>query len=202
VIQEPRHRPAAVRKRKESQPAEKTEALVSSNLKEALDEQVQANKARRDQLKQREQRLELANLETLERNDAAQQMRNRMQTIREREILAEGWREQAKIKDIKRVIDAIERGKRIPGERSTISAPLGCGIVPVEPEGVHMRAPPPAQEPPALGGIAAVTMSSTCSSAQGTATPRRQAAPLSARGASLGAAASLALSQPLAVEVA
>lgn len=91
-----------------------------------------------------------------------------------REVLQTAWSQEAKLRNLKKAIEAIEHGKRVPGSSVSVSAP----------------------QPRAIDGVAG----DTCLSARRafrSGTPRHNVgsagAPLSARGESLGTAATLAL---------
>jgi len=168
---ESRHRPAAIRARSQGAQAsmQRPASGVSSatgagnNLREALDEQVQAKRAMSEQRKQFERQVEKATMQDQERNNQAQLDHDMAMKKRERELLSQAWDEEKKIKGIKKAIDAIERGKRVPGEKPAKSSVSDCG-----------RGILPGEEQQGPWDV----------------TPRQ---PLSARGSSLNAAASLAL---------
>jgi len=178
------------------------ERRAQRELRNALDEQVQARKAKREALKKSEmymdaRLLEMENREAAERRQAEQAAR-----LQEREMLNGAWREETKIRDIRRQIEAIELGKRLPGSKTNseyVELRLPASGL-VTSRGLDTSRGSPGSgsvTPKSSHGLQSTLMSARAGSATtsvrgGTSI---QAAPLSARGDALGAVAALALQQ-------
>eukprot|EP00747_Dinoflagellata_sp_TGD_P164805 gnl/TRDRNA2_/TRDRNA2_185258_c0_seq1.p1 gnl/TRDRNA2_/TRDRNA2_185258_c0~~gnl/TRDRNA2_/TRDRNA2_185258_c0_seq1.p1 ORF type:complete len:662 (+),score=129.76 gnl/TRDRNA2_/TRDRNA2_185258_c0_seq1:75-1988(+) len=138
-------------------------------LKMALEEQIEGNRARRDAQKEAEKNREVQLLK--EGSQQASVERDMEQALRhqEREVLHAAWREEARFRDIRKAIEAVEAGKAMRDVQSRVQGYVDTG-----------SARPP--------------LAPQCCSLQ---TPRQQTADSlnSARRASIGAAASLALQQ-------
>jgi len=158
-------------------------------LRDALDEQVQAKRKRQSAQRAFEQRIEARLLEAQAHEDMAQQSFEKASRVSERESLEAAWQEQTRIREIRKALEAMDSNGRAKtgGKASSLGRyrlALG-GVV------------------PGLGGDSSSTTASSRggrSSSRGSCrgTPRHASAELatplgSARGFSIGAAASLAL---------
>lgn len=175
------------------------------DLRKALDAQVEHNQARAQALKQFERQLDVNLLQAESREAAARRESEQAIRARQRELLRSAWQDENRIKDIRQAIEAIETGKNKPP--STVSR----ARVPPMPKSAR-------QSTSTGSAITRGTTSCTIATARSTSTPRMNstelgtqdlqgmhlgtcrdvgqpvgATPLSARGNSLGAAASLAL---------
>lgn len=163
--------------------------LRPNAFRDALDEQVQAKQKRQSARRAVEQRIEARLLEAQAQEDVAQQNLEKASRVSERESLEAAWQEQSRIREIRKALEAMDSNglTKTGGKASSLGRyrlALG-GVV------------------PGLGGDSSSTTASSRggrSSSRGSCrgTPRHAstelAAPLgSARGLSIGVAASLAL---------
>lgn len=188
---EPRHRPAG--KRCRGRPH--AEGLVTlqvpeGNLRVALEEQIQGNRARREAMKGQERQFDERLLEVESQQASASHDLQMERRAREKEVLSRAWQEGRRLKEIQKSIEAIELGKRPPCDAPCIAAPA-VGILP------HTCSPPAS---PRLGrqdgGRGARSVGSGASSGtsgfSSACTPRTTGR-LPARSTALGTAAAMSL---------
>lgn len=165
-----------------------------SELREALDEQVQASRVRRAAMQQFDRRVEASMLAAESRELAVRREEEQAARARERQMLGAAWREEVKIRDIKKAIEAIEVGKHVPGLKAELPGGLSTAALATPRRPAPWGAGPESRPGTARGDGSGAASSRALSSARGSS----EAAPLSARGEALGAAAQLALQRKAA----
>lgn len=163
-------------------------AQSKSEMRQALQAQMQAKQAHKQALREFEQRMEVSDLDAGLQEEASQKHSEQAARAREKELLAEAWREQNKLKGIRSAIEAIELGKRAPSMKTPRGHDAGDRATTASSAG-----------PESWPGSSAGRPASDSSGGRGgkfCSTPR------SARGAPLGAAASLTLRGAAAIDCA
>uniref|UniRef100_A0A7S4Q8D3 CCDC81 HU domain-containing protein n=1 Tax=Alexandrium monilatum TaxID=311494 RepID=A0A7S4Q8D3_9DINO len=161
-------------------------------FREALEQQIQANRERREAMQQFERRVEVDLLAAESREVSARREMEEAARAQERATLNAAWKEESRIRDVRRAIEAIEHGRGAPGSKAA-----GLSVAGGQPPLTQRQRPPPwASEPGSWPGSSGGGGSGRCPSPSGALSARRasEAGPRSARGGeALGAAATLAL---------
>eukprot|EP00929_Paragymnodinium_shiwhaense_P019728 TRINITY_DN13350_c0_g1_i1.p1 TRINITY_DN13350_c0_g1~~TRINITY_DN13350_c0_g1_i1.p1 ORF type:complete len:687 (-),score=184.45 TRINITY_DN13350_c0_g1_i1:178-2238(-) len=87
---------------------------TAQRLRQDLDEQIQAKQTRLNRIKAYEKNLEARLLEGQAAEEQSQKDFERAAKAQEREMLSAAWREEVKIRDIRKSIEAVEQGKAMP----------------------------------------------------------------------------------------
>lgn len=168
-------------------------ACKNEDYRQALDEQLKAKKEQQDAMKRVEQNLDAQLAEAHAKRAMHRSVREQEVRERDREELLAAWRDENRLREIREQVEAVERGKRPPASKCGLPVAGGTGAAKVAVPALSLHGSGlDSRQPTGLSSrLPGATSSRGTSSRVSTATPR--SACLSARGSSLGAAASLAL---------
>lgn len=165
-------------------------ACKNGDYRQALDEQLKAKKEQQDAMKRVEQNLDAQLAEVHAARATQRSAREQEIRDREREELLAAWRDENRLREIRQTVEAVERGKRPPASKCGLPNAGGAGVEKVAVPALSLHGS--GYDCKQSSRLPGTTSSRGTSSRTSTATPR-SACKLSARGSSLGAAASLAL---------
>jgi len=129
-------------------------------LRQALDEQVHAKKQQKRALQDFERRLDTNLSEARTREAVVRREHEQAFRAQEREVLTAAWREEQKMRDIKRNIEAIGSGRRPPPSSYAGSAHGRVGSLESGPLLSPSGVPPLSARGPALGAAASMALAS------------------------------------------